>query len=417
MAYRFAPASNPFIEISGGAIVGDNLGNTSSGGWTVAVGGNRNGTGSWQGLCIQTDGSTEKFYVLELTPANVLTVDNTVTSVASSTALTNTTDDTMFVFSWDGTDNVTDNARFSWKVGAAAWQHEYETWDSFQTSGAAGNMQSGWRFRIGNNVGTSDDLDADLYAWGFRLGGRSQAEIEALSLGAGGYATWQTMFDVSDSILHRFDDIGTLTDQTGLGADETSRSASGITLVADPTDFYSSGSPYIGAGAAATATSGNVTAANPAGATTNDIQILDITALDNVDCSVANAGGSGSSWTRKIAQNNGAGLRKEIWWRRRAGGDTDTGATVTHTGGGKIIAQQHLYRIPSAPTTGDPFEAVGGPTNVSAASSGTFPNVTSLSTNAELFYSLGYAEDFSTGPSISNAQGLTLTERAEVEVT
>ena len=59
-----------------------------------------------------------------------------------------------------------------------------------------------------------------------------------------------------------------------------------------------SGDPYIGAGAAATAASGNVTPALPGSLLEHDILVLDITALDNVDCSVATSGGSGAAWTR-----------------------------------------------------------------------------------------------------------------------
>jgi hypothetical protein len=171
--------------------------------------------------------------------------------------------------------------------------------------------------------------------------------------------------------------------------------------------------PYVGAGAAATASSGNITPALPGSLQTNDALILDITALDNVDCSVAVSGGSGNAWTRKGAQNNGTGLRKEVWWKRRGSGDADTAAAVTHTGGGKIIARVHAIRVPG---TGDPFEAFAFE-NVAAAASGDFPDITTLTADAFMMFGLGYGEDFTTGPSISAAQGLTLTERDETEVT
>lgn len=172
--------------------------------------------------------------------------------------------------------------------------------------------------------------------------------------------------------------------------------------------------PYVGAGAAATAASGNVTPALPGSLEENDALILDITALDNVDCSVAVSGGSGNGWTRKAAHNNGSSLRKEVWWKRRGASDTDTAAAVTHSSGGKIVARVHAVRVPG---TGDPFEASAGPSSVSAGASGAFPDVTTVNDDAVLFYTLGYAEDFTAGPAISNAQGLTLTERDETEVT
>jgi len=198
----------------------------------------------------------------------------------------------------------------------------------------------------------------------------------------------------------------------------TQGSITGTTVVTgdDPPGwtFTVSTDPYVAAGAAATATSGNVTAALPPSPATGDALVLEISALDNVNCSVAVAGGSGNAWTRKAAQNNGSGLRQEIWWKRRGSSDADTGAAVTHTGGGKIIARVHQFHVPG---TGDPFEAVGGPTNISPAATGSFPNVTTVTNDAMLFYALSYAEDFLTGPAISNAQGLTLTERDETEVT
>lgn len=170
---------------------------------------------------------------------------------------------------------------------------------------------------------------------------------------------------------------------------------------------------YVGSGAAATAASGNVTPALPSNLETDDALILDITALDNVDCSVAVSGGSGNAWTRKGAQNNGTGLRKEVWWKRRGASDTDTAAAVTHTAGSKIGARVHAFRVAG---TSDPFEAFTFETTAAAAT-GDFPDITTLSADATLLYGLGYGEDFSVGPSITAAQGLTLAEIDETEVT
>ena len=181
-----------------------------------------------------------------------------------------------------------------------------------------------------------------------------------------------------------------------------------------PVDGPPSSATYLGAGAAATASSGNVTPAFPGGLAQHDILLCHITALDNVVCSLP------SPWARvddDFPFFNGSTLQMDAWWKRRGSGDSDTDVLVTHAGGGKIIARVHAWRTPDAPTTGNPFVSMGGPTAVSAAAAGSFPNVNVLNAGDFLFYGLSYGEDFTTGPAITNAQGLTLTERDETEVT
>jgi hypothetical protein len=199
----------------------------------------------------------------------------------------------------------------------------------------------------------------------------------------------------------------TATNWDPAGGPAQSRSALAIAFKADtgPTDAF------FAAGTAGTAASGNVTPTLPASLATNDALVLSITALDNVACSVATSGGSGNAWALKGAQNNGTGLRTEVWWKRRGASDADTGAVVTHASGGKIIARIYAVRVPG---TGDPFEAFGFNT-AAAATSADFPNATTLTASATMMFGLSYAEDFLVGPSISNAQGLTLTERGETE--
>jgi hypothetical protein len=241
MAYRFNTADNPYIEISPGELVGDNLLNTSSGGWTFAVGLNRNGTGAWMCLGVVHDTSTEKLFLGEFNPSNQAVTADLVAASVTSSANTNTTSDLIYAFSWDGTDNVADNARASIydpTSGGDGWTHTLGTWNSQEASGPFGAFASGWRIKIGNNFSNGDDFNGDMYVWGLRLGARSEAEIEALSLGTGGYATWETMFDVADSILIRFDNIGSLTDQANGTANETARSGAGISLVSDPSGFF-----------------------------------------------------------------------------------------------------------------------------------------------------------------------------------
>jgi hypothetical protein len=254
MAYRSAPAANPFVEVDGGALAGDNLLNTSSGGWTWACGLKLNGTGAWQGLGLLHTGSVEKLFLGELNPSNRLVVGDDQGSVDSSGGgspftVTETTADIILAVSWDGTDNAAGNMRLSYFDGSAPWQHTSVTWNSQQASGGAGNIGVNWRFKLFNNLSNGDDANCDMYVWGVRLGARSQAEIEALSLGSGGYATWETMFDVADSILLKFDSLSSLVDQSGGGADETARQTTGtpFTLVSDPSGFYSAGTTNVDA--------------------------------------------------------------------------------------------------------------------------------------------------------------------------
>jgi hypothetical protein len=181
------------------------------------------------------------------------------------------------------------------------------------------------------------------------------------------------------------------------------------TEIFDDTDTYGNGFVAhwrLGTGA-------SITNAGAWGSGASSVGIASVVYRASADCSVAVSGGSGNAWTRKGAQNNGTGLRKEVWWKRRGSGDADTAAAVTHTGGGKIIARVHAIRVPG---TGDPFEAFAFE-NVAAAASGDFPDITTLTADAFMMFGLGYGEDFTTGPSISAAQGLTLTERDETEVT
>jgi len=167
----------------------------------------------------------------------------------------------------------------------------------------------------------------------------------------------------------------------------------------------------MGAGVVATAVSGDVTADDPIGTAAplvNDILLCDASSRDNVALSFP------AGWTKKAEANNGAGLRKTIAWRRRVGGDSETSVLVTHADGAQIIARAHCVR--GVIETGDPFEAATGPTSIGAGTTGVFPNVTSLSNGAMLLYLFAYQEDYTDAPTITNAQGLTLTERDSTEV-
>lgn len=165
---------------------------------------------------------------------------------------------------------------------------------------------------------------------------------------------------------------------------------------------------YVAAGAAATANFGDVTANYPSDLVVNDILICDVSTRDNVVLAFP------ANWSKKAEANNGIGLRQTIAWHRRTAGDSETSVVITHPSGGRIIARVHVIR--GAATTGDPFEVVAGPTALAAGNIGAFPDVTSTTDGDLLFYAMAYAEDFLIGPTVTNAQSLSLVERDATEV-
>lgn len=94
---------------------------------------------------------------------------------------------------------------------------------------------------------------------------------------------------------------------------------------------------YVAAGAVATAASGNVTPALPAGWAENDVFICLIASADNVNSTMP------VGWTALNAgTNRGSDLRVTSFYRRAVGGDGDP--LVTHAAGGKITAVIVAYR-------------------------------------------------------------------------
>jgi hypothetical protein len=225
-------------------------------------------------------------------------------------------------------------------------------------------------------------------------------------------APWSYVRDVDGNSVQTLADTGAAGSTTATwDSSQTTWSAIGL-AISDVATGGGGGSTgevaFVASGAAVTATSGNVTPSYPAGIQADDILVCQVTSYDNVSVSFG-----GTGWTKKSETNNGSNLRQTIAWKRRASGDSDTNVVITHTAGDRIIARVHALR--NAKRNGDPFEAVATNTPA-AASSGTFPNVTTTLPFDLLVYALSYGNDFSTGPSISNAQGLTLTERDETEV-
>lgn len=98
-------------------------------------------------------------------------------------------------------------------------------------------------------------------------------------------------------------------------------------------------------GALASAGSGNITPANPAGFVANDILFIPVSSGDNVTIT-ASAG-----WTVETGTNSGTGLRQTFVWKRAAGGDA--APTITHTAGSTIIGR--TFAIQNCTTTGTPF--------------------------------------------------------------
>jgi len=106
---------------------------------------------------------------------------------------------------------------------------------------------------------------------------------------------------------------------------------------------------YVSAGVADASDKGNVSPGIPAGIQNNDILIAVIHSRDNADSSMP------AGWTEKVADNGDSNNRMEIWWKRTSG--SEISPTVTHTGGGAIIAKIYAFR--GVTDSGDPFDAVG----------------------------------------------------------
>ncbi len=100
------------------------------------------------------------------------------------------------------------------------------------------------------------------------------------------------------------------------------------------------------AGAAASAASGNITPALPAGFATNDVAILICAQKDNVVATIT------AGWNIVDPTNNGATFRGFWAWRRLTAGDGDP--TITHTAGDAIIARIAVFA--GVRTSGDPHD-------------------------------------------------------------
>jgi hypothetical protein len=236
MAYRFAPASSAYIEISPGPFVGYAM-RAAGAPWSCYALINRNGLATWQGIVTINDGAgtpAAYYHFLEFSPGNNLVGDDSVfASWTSTETFTSTTEDTILGMAFAGTDNVVNNARYDFKKGAAAWGSENETID---LGGNGTTVGSGYRIRIGNNHDLGDDGDFDLVCLGLIKSQLSQGTVQSLSQSS--FSAWQSVFTGTGAILLRFDDIAARNDVNGNGANETARSASGITVVADPSGFF-----------------------------------------------------------------------------------------------------------------------------------------------------------------------------------
>jgi hypothetical protein len=149
----------------------------------------------------------------------------------------------------------------------------------------------------------------------------------------------------------------------------TSATAFGVLIVELDASTATRTPPWVEVvGTVATAASGNVTPALPAGPAAGDLLVLVVSGADNVTVSNAN-------YTSKLATNQGTALRQTIlyrWWQ-----SGDAAPVVTHTAGNAIIARILLVR--GAVGTGDPFEVA---TAASGAASATITSADVTPTSA-----------------------------------
>lgn len=225
MAYRFTPASNPFVRCAIGAFNGYGMRNSpQSAAWLLK----RNATGGFQAVHVVDDGTTADYtFPLEFNGSNQMVFDTAVGGWATAATFTNIADFGIYAYSWDGTTTAGALIR-RWKIGAGAWQSETGTVTIINGTAAG----AGYRHIIGNNGALGDDGSMDYVCGGLIKAVLSQAQIESLSLTS--FAAWQAVFTGTGAWLIGCETISALTDRTGNGGDEVSRSAAGITLVSDP---------------------------------------------------------------------------------------------------------------------------------------------------------------------------------------
>lgn len=230
MAYRFAPASNPILRAAIGAFSGYELRDGVGGGLSGAALLKRNGLGTWQGIHCIDNGAADYDFLMEFDPTDHLNSGTpNVASWVSAQGFADTTDWMIVGFTWDGT-FVAGGWNWRWKIGTGAWSSEAET--AVLDSSAPTTLGAGYRHMIGNVTGLTDDADYDIVCIGAIKGALAAASFQTLDMA--GIASWDAVFTGANAWLLDFQDIAARTDRTGNGGNEVSRSAAGITLVADP---------------------------------------------------------------------------------------------------------------------------------------------------------------------------------------
>jgi hypothetical protein len=155
-----------------------------------------------------------------------------------------------------------------------------------------------------------------------------------------------------------------------------------ITVVGAEQNSVSNEIYFVGVGAAATATGGNVTPGLPAGTAVNDVLICVVESRDNVAHTM-------TGWTQLNTGTSGAGHRASLFWRRATGGDP---TTVTHTAGGGIGARIIAFRGVSTTTAFDvanSFTVSASDDDVEAAA------ITTVTANTMLVFTQHMAESYS----------------------
>jgi len=222
MAYRLT-GTDPFVRFSIGAFNGYSM---ESDVMSAAALLKRRSATAWHGIHVVDDGTTSPYtYIDEFNPSDQLVggPDGVTTSVQT---FNDTTNWMIVGFTKAAGTGAGIAWTWRWKIGAGAWSSEADTY-----SGRTSSAGSGYRHIIGNEPALGDDADFDIVCAGLIKSQLSQASFESLDMSS--FSTWTSVFTGAGAWLIGFQAIGSLSDNTGNGGNELSRSA-GITVVSDP---------------------------------------------------------------------------------------------------------------------------------------------------------------------------------------
>lgn len=226
MAYRLSGV-DPFLRASPGAFTGYAMQQSPSSSFALIK---RNAISSWQGVICADNGAGAVYHdAIEFNPSDGLAGWMTGgAGYSNAVAITDTTNWMIVGYTWDGTSGAT-SWTWWWKIGAGAWQSS----TSNATANTATAFASTFHWIIGNEANLQDDAQFDIVVAGSIKSKLSTATLQTLNMTTA--ASWDAVFTGASAWLLGFDAIGTRTDRTGNGGNETSRSAGAtVALVADP---------------------------------------------------------------------------------------------------------------------------------------------------------------------------------------